>query len=536
MTPISNKLRGGYYTPANASALLARWAIRSPEATVLEPSCGDGSILNAAIERLLELGGKPGTSAAQVTGVELIPEEAQKARRSGASVLCGDFFSYCKNGQLAPHYDAVVGNPPFIRYQDFKEEYREIAFGLMRSFGFTPSRLTNIWIPFLTVCCHLVADGGRLGMVIPAELFQVNYARETREFLLSYFNSITLITFDGLLFDDAQQEVVLLLAEKSDSSHAHGIRVVEASNVEGLAAFGKNPDFSALPISNALSPEMKWQSYYLDPSVLELLQEVASHSLVKRLSDIAEINVGLVSGQNSFFVINDTTAEHWGIRADCAPIVSRSMQLDGLAFNAHDMKLQERLDRKVLLFNPCASLSDNAIAYIAEGERLGHQTNYKCRIRNPWYKVPTSWKGDAFFYRQVGSFPRIVMNEAGAFNTDTLHKVRFNKGVDKRLATVSFNNSLTYAMSELLGRSYGGGVLTFEPSEARNMPLPFSSSADLDFEKADHLAREGKIDELLDYVDDNLLVSQMGLSHDDVRRIRSAWIKLRDRRLGRKTR
>lgn len=536
MTQMSNKLRGGYYTPTSASEFLARWAIRSPGATVLEPSCGDGSILGAATNRLLELGCPKHSLGSQVTGVELIAAEACKARSTGATVLCGDFFSCCKKEHLSASYDAIVGNPPFIRYQDFKEEYREVAFELMRSSGFNPNRLTNIWIPFLVVCCHLLADEGRLAMVIPAELFQVNYARETRDYLLEYFSSITLVTFDELLFDDAQQEVILLLAEKSKAPGVHGVRVIEASDASELIGYGKDPDFSHLPTSAALPSEMKWQSYYLEPAILSLIEEACTLPLVKRLSDVADVNVGVVSGQNSFFVISDAEAQKWDIRSECTPIVSRSMQLSGLRYAIDDMKTQERRGSKVLLFSPNATPSEKALAYVAEGERLGHQNNYKCRIRKPWYRVPTSWKGDAFFYRQVGSFPRIVVNETSAFNTDTLHKVRFKDGIDHQLVAACFNNSLTFAMGELLGRSYGGGVLTFEPSEARNMPLPFVSTIKLDFEKANWLARENKIDELLNYVDGLLLIAEMGLSQNDVKKIRSAWEKLRDRRLGRKLR
>ena len=51
-------------------------------------------------------------------------------------------------------------------------------------------------------------------MVIPAELFQVNYAGETREFLARYFDRLTLITFQKLVFEEIQQEVILLLGEK----------------------------------------------------------------------------------------------------------------------------------------------------------------------------------------------------------------------------------------------------------------------------------------------------------------------------------
>ena len=63
-----------------------------------------------------------------------------------------DFFTYYQEeieGQT--QFDVVVGNPPFIRYQHFTEEYRKVAFALMNNHGFHPNRLTNIWLPFLVL-------------------------------------------------------------------------------------------------------------------------------------------------------------------------------------------------------------------------------------------------------------------------------------------------------------------------------------------------------------------------------------------------
>lgn len=225
MTDLVNKLRGGYYTPGEVARFICDWAITSGDATVLEPSCGDGSFVEAAVNRLAELGVDDASSL--VTGVELYEEEAQKAAKKGGRIVCGDFFSQCRDGIGAKRYDAIVGNPPFIRYQDFEEEYRSVAFDLMRGYGFAPNRLTNIWLPFLVVCCHLLSDRGRLGMVIPAELFQVKYAAETRQFLMQQFDNVTVVAFSELLFEGAQQEVILLLLERNSTDSVAGVRIIE---------------------------------------------------------------------------------------------------------------------------------------------------------------------------------------------------------------------------------------------------------------------------------------------------------------------
>ncbi len=533
MTGLVNKLRGGYYTPDDVARFICEWAITSESDTVLEPSCGDGTFVEASLNRLRDLGAEAPSD--QVTGIELYAEEAEKAAARGGNIICGDFFSQCRDGVGLKRYDAIVGNPPFIRYQDFEEDYRAVAFDLMHHYGFSPNRLTNIWLPFLVICCHLLGDNGRLGMVIPAELFQVKYASETRRFLMHEFPSVTVVTFTELLFDAAQQEVVLLLLERGASDRESGVRILEEKNSETLSRLKPECLCSVTP-KRKLSDSMKWQAYFLEDRVLELLAELDGHRCIRASSELFDVNVGLVSGQNSFFVIDQETASRHCICDACVPIISRSFQLNGLTLTEGDYDRQLELQRKVLMFLPEGDLSDDELEYVKLGEAEGFDANYKCRIRTPWYKVPASWKPDAFFYRQVGSFPRIVVNEKRAHVTDTLHKLRFSDGIDGKNVAVAFNNSLTFLMGELMGRSYGGGVLTFEPSEARSLPIPFDPSVSFDFEKADELVRSGKTDELMEDVDRALLGGLLGMSRKDIALLHDGWLMMRNRRLARKKR
>lgn len=85
--------------------------------------------------------------------------------------------------------------------------------------------------------------------------------------------------------------------------------------------------------------------------------------------------------------------------------------------------------------------------------------------------------------------------------TDTLHKVRFLDDINGDKVAAAFLNTYTFALSETLGRSYGGGVLTFEPGEMRKIRIPMKMSEYLDLQKIDQLQRDGKIEEILQYTD-----------------------------------
>lgn len=538
MKPIEgyNKLRGGYYTPDKISEFITDWAVKTVADTILEPSCGDGSFLNAITHRLKILGATRQEVKKNVIGVELDSVEAEKAAQYGTTVVCKDFFSYFREVvDDKKKFDAIVGNPPFIRYQNFNEEYREIAFTLMNKYGFKPNRLTNIWLPFLLLSCNALKPNGRLGMVIPAELFQVDYAAEARQFLSGFFDRLTIITFKQLVFDDIQQEVVLLLGERGCEKHR--IRIVELNNIEDLISQGQKC-LDTAEQKQLDTGKDKWVKYYLTNEELQLLKKLDHDSRISNATDLYEVNVGLVSGENDFFILNRSVVAEHNLESTVLPIVSRSEQLKGIQLTEKDFDCLIDAGKKVFFFAPgnaeVDDLTKEQKEYIEYGEENGYNKNYKCRIRPKWYYVSSTWDADAFLIRQAHLYPRMILNKKNALVTDTLHKVRFLQGVQGECVAAAFLNTYTFALSETLGRSYGGGVLTFEPGEMRKFRIPMRGADQLDLSKIDGWQRKGEIDKILEYTDGVLLREGLGLTQYEIALLHSIWNKMRDRRMARK--
>lgn len=538
MKPIEgyNKLRGGYYTPEKISEFIAEWAIRSPRDSVLEPSCGDGSILGAITNRLKMLGATATQIKNNVVGVELDEIEAEKSAKYGTTVVCNDFFTYYERSiDDKAKFDVIVGNPPFIRYQNFTEEYRTTAFALMNKHGFHPNRLTNIWLPFLLLSCKALKPGGRVGMVIPAELFQVDYAAEARQFLSAYFENLTLVTFKRLVFDDIQQEVVLLLGERGCDQQ--GIKVVELDGLADLIEKGMDC-LQTAEVKKLDHSKDKWVKYYLTKEELDLLNRLHDDTRISNVTDVFEINVGLVSGENDFFVINQDMVTNNNLEDSVVPIISRSEQVKGIRLTEEDYSDLVESGKKVFFFAPgnveVEDLTESQLKYIEWGEKQEYNKNYKCRIRPKWYHVSQTWRADAFLIRQAHLYPRMILNEKKTLVTDTLHKVRFLDGIDGRAVAAAFLNTYTFALSETIGRSYGGGVLTFEPGEIRKMRIPMRMAEQLDVDQIDEWQRNGEINKILEYTDDILLRNGLHLSDEEIELLHRIWCKMRDRRMTRK--
>lgn len=537
----SRKMRGGYYTPQSIANFICQWAIRDVTEQVLEPSCGDGNFIEAAVERFKELGLADTELLGRIQGVELLNDEAEKSKQrvakyglNSTTIVNDDFFSYASSlGDQK--FDVVVGNPPFIRYQNFPEQHRTLAFSMMVEMGLNPNKLTNIWVPFLVLSAGLLKATGRLAMVIPAELFQVKYAAETRIFLSSFFERITIVTFKKLVFKEIQQEIVLLLCEKSVTSHP-GIRVVELESLDGLDTL-KVASIQKKDVKRLEHDKEKWTKYFLETSEIKLMRRLRSDHRIRLAGELMITNVGLVTGLNDFFMINEQLAEKWGIKSYTKKVVSKSSHFKGIGFTQVDFQDNSDSNFDGLLFLPpdvdFDLLPEECQAYIAYGESKGYHLGYKCRIRKRWYITPSIYSPDAFALRQVSDYPKLIVNHTDASSTDTIHRVRFLPGVSSELVTISYLNSLTFAFSEITGRSYGGGVLTFEPTEIGELPLPLLSDSTVNFTEIDTLIRQRRIEEVLDIVDRQLLINQLGFDENEVNQLRVIWRKLSGRRLNR---
>jgi len=208
------KGRGAFFTPDEIARFLTEWAIRSSEDLVLEPAAGDAAFLVAAVARLRDLASDP-DSRPVVHGVEIHASSADVARQrihqagGNPHIRNSDFFAI----EPDPVYDAVVGNPPFIRYQDFAGESRARSREAALRGGISLSGLASSWAAFTVHSAMFLKPGGRLAFVLPAELLSVNYAGPVRKFLFNRFRDVQLVLFDEQVFAEAEADVVLLLAD-----------------------------------------------------------------------------------------------------------------------------------------------------------------------------------------------------------------------------------------------------------------------------------------------------------------------------------
>ncbi len=315
------KTLGAFYTDAQVADFLVRWAVRSRDDLVMDPSFGGGVFLSSACKYLRASKGRPGR---QVYGAEIdrhvytriATKLAEEFGVGGTRLFPVDFFWL---DPAAAQVDVVVGNPPFIRYQRFTGETRRKALQCAAEQGVQLTELTSSWAPFIVHSVAMLREGGRLGMVVPMELSYATYARPVLEFLRRSFRSITLLTFRRRLFPDLNEDTLLLLAEQKvrttgtfhllELDHAGQLTRLSWRQIEGSRRRQR------LDEQQWIGGAERLIEYSLPSEVRALYRELKADANVGRLGDLADVGIGYVTGANDFFHLTPAAASDWRIPA-----------------------------------------------------------------------------------------------------------------------------------------------------------------------------------------------------------------------------
>lgn len=515
------KLRGGYYTPADLAHFLTRWVKPTTGTKVLEPSCGDGAFFEALM----------GTGAT-VTAFELSHEEAAKAAGRGlpnCTIHNRDFLGWAvsaKDGQ----FDAVLGNPPFIRYQYLPSEFQANAEKVFARLDCKFTKHTNAWVPFILSAISLLRPGGRLAMVVPSEIVHVMHAQSLRTFLGQQCRRIVIVDPQEIWFEGTLQGAVLLMAEKKATAKTHG-EGLGIHRVTGRDFLQQDPEdiFNAPRAINGKTVVGKWTRALVPSNTLAILDEIESRKDFHRFKDVATVDVGIVTGANSFFLVTDDVVEKHGLSEWAHPMFGRSDHCPGVIYDdaQHARNAATGKPTNFLWFKDDSVEADRkARCYISLGEDEGLHTRYKCRIRKPWYSVPSVYSTEVGMLKRSHDTPRLILNTAGAYTTDTAYRIRAKRGTAAQLV-YGFINSLTALSAELEGRHYGGGVLELVPSEIEKLLVPSPENLTTDISSLDRQIREESVADTLEAQSEIVLA---GLTKGEQMDLLAAWAMLRNRR------
>lgn len=527
----AEKLRGGFYTERSIASFLIRWINVSNPTTILEPSCGDGAFLS-------EIEDQHVTSMDQVVAFEINATEAEKARHRtnpSARITTTDFLHwFLIHGRIHKGFDAVVGNPPFIRYQYLPDEQQSLAEEIFKQLELPFTRHTNLWVPFVLASIRLLRPGGRLAMVIPSEIFHIPHAGSLRRYLAEQCAKILILDPERIWFSDTLQGTVLLLAEKKQeaSEKGQGVAVIRVAN-KSMLNTDPEPYFQRAKYAHGVTIEGKWMPIFLSDGERALIEQMRQNHKVKKFSEIASVDVGIVTGANKFFLVPDNVVERFGMQQWAYPMFGRSFHVKGIIYSEddHNTNKESGLPANFLWFRErkIEELPEGVKQYLDIGLSQKIDTRYKCRTRPSWYTVPSVYASPIGMLKRANDYPRLILNKAKAYTTDTAYRIQ-PISINPESLVLGFINSLTCLMAELEGRHYGGGVLELVPSEIERLLIPIINVTFRELAEADSRFRNASDHSAFLREQDAHVLGEIGLTKCEQETLYSAWTRLRDRR------
>ncbi len=521
---------GAFYTHKALSDLICAWAIQTPLSTVLEPSFGGCGFLRSARDRLASLDGN--ATLNQLYGCDIDPQAFAHLSTVFEQLVDldrfheGDFLDQAFPSSWPSAFDAVVGNPPYLPYRKLQVSRRESVLGQLKEAGLELDRRASLWAYFVALGVLHTAEGGRNAWVLPSSFLYANYSTSLRLFLSESFErccAFELKERQFLLEGTEEKSIVLLCQNKSTFrgfQRASDIPLVQCNGVKDVELDIRHWDRDPEAPSSLCGTSVV-DSLSAGPK--RLVRQLEGDDSRRSLNDFLSIRIGLVTGNNRFFLLGEEDRKSAHLTSDeLDRVLPRFHFAPGLAFDTsdHENLLGNGGKGYLVSVRNEEHSSEEMLDYLSQYSSADIKACSTFKKRSVWSYTNDTSIPDAFFPVMQHHGPRLVLNNSGMNCTNSVHRAYFRASVtttEKRLLSLSLLSTFSQISAEICGRSYGSGALKHEPREAERidvlMPRIHQKTVAAAFNRVDRLLRDGNLSEARQFVDQLLLGA---LEVDDV--------------------
>ena len=367
-------------------------------------------------------------------------------------VVCADYLSIALSE--IEGVTAFVGNPPYVRHHDISVEDKHWYSAEMAKLGLPHSQLAGLHLYFY-LKSYLVSRPGDVGsFVSAAEWTETNYGESMRGLFCRMGGDILVRVHPSQrIFHDALTTSVVaswtLGSDRDVSVCDLTLRSVERRF--------EVPRVRLLALT-------KWPGHgHVLPPVAQ-----PGHPL---LGDFFRISRGQVTGCNELWIATSETQKLIPERYlfPCVTDAMEIIQADGLLTDAS--KLRRIIDLPADFSELSPSERENVDAFLENARFCGALNSYIAQHRKAWWRVGLK-PPPAIVMSYMGRRPpRFARNACGARLINIAHGLTPRRGMSVSLQD-RFVSWLNQNVAVTTGRTYGGGMVKFEPGDAMNIPLP----------------------------------------------------------------
>lgn len=307
------KLNGSFYTPYFIVDYINRRVILenpSKDIKVIDPACGSGAFLIDALFKLRQKLQKTYKNLVEenIFGIDIDPRAVKRTKMLLSLIVFeyeGEiptrFNIYVGNGLdknfiektlKGLKFQAVIGNPPYIRIQNMDENIRKI---IKKYWKFVQGD-TDVFIPFIELGIELLDNDGKMGYIVPNSYFTTHAAKNLRKFLQKKRYIEEIVDFDDYqVFEGITTYTAITIISKKPKNYFILKKIRNDNDVK---------DLNVLEGEKVYFEDLHNEKWILVPKSEKEFIEIIENSYYK-LKDIANIRVGLATLADKVYILDD---------------------------------------------------------------------------------------------------------------------------------------------------------------------------------------------------------------------------------------
>jgi hypothetical protein len=351
----------------------------------------------------------------------------------GPDILEGELFASDEERALNPMdfasafpevtrrggFDAVVGNPPYIRMEAFKplKNYLRLRYS-------SHEERADLYIYFVEKANRLLKVGGRFGMIVSNKFLRAKYGNPLREFLRENVTIVDITDFAGLpVFRGATVRTIVLIAERGANErpfqYSPPLPAEKFSDVEtGLCTVREACSANAYEVAPSAFRQSVWSFPRRDAQ--NLLARVVSNCkpLVEYCN--GKIGYGIKTGLKDAFIIDEGTRARLVRQSASAKEVIKPY-LDGRDIRRYFIEY-----KGLYIIYTYHGLDIRRYPSVEEYLRPYRTRLQKRATQQAWYELQQPqrnyephFEAQKIVYPDIATVPRFALDDVGFYGSNT---------------------------------------------------------------------------------------------------------------------
>jgi type I restriction-modification system DNA methylase subunit len=208
-------------------------------------------------------------------------------------------------------FDFVVGNPPYVRVQMLEEKTKAYLF---KNYESSYSNF-DLYIVFIERGVKWLKESGHFGYIVSNQFITREYGRKLRRFLAKNVTIKNMVDFsDAGVFKDATNYPLIIIVKRESLPEKHPIKFIKVKSpkedlIQYIFRKYRDKEYSddylevnEIP-QKRLSDDM-WNLF--SEKTQKILNKLEQHPALKTMLSKEGIAVGVQTGLNEAFIINDS--------------------------------------------------------------------------------------------------------------------------------------------------------------------------------------------------------------------------------------